>query len=96
MDEFNNRMDKQRQVLELVNSKHNGKEELYGLSKKAIERWLQLNGISFDDNVVTILFNISDKLFFLATKSQEQITEEYKNKSLEINELLNQLLIVLP
>ena len=95
MDEFNNRMDKQRQVLELVNSKHKGKEELFGLSNKAIERWLHVNEISSDAKISTILFDISKKLFFLATKSQEQITEEYKNKSLEIEELRSQLIKVL-
>lgn len=95
MDEFNNRMDKQRQVLELINSNYKGKEELFGLSKKAIDRWLQENRITSDNKISIILFDISDKLFFLATKSQEQISEEYKNKSIEINELQNQLLNIL-
>ncbi len=87
MDEFNNRMDAQRNVLEAINSKGNNKEELCGLSKKAIERWIVSNQINSESEICKILFSISEKLFFLANKSQEQISEEYRLVSSEISGL---------
>lgn len=87
MDEFNNRMDAQRRVLEVVNQKGSNKEELCGLSKKAIERWIVANRLSPKDEISKILFKISEKLFFLAHKSQEQISEEYRLISSEISKL---------
>lgn len=91
MDEFNNRMDAQRNILEIVNRQVEHKEELCGLSKKAIERWIAANQVNSEGEVSRILFNISDKLFFLANKSQEQISEEYKLASSEISKLKRDL-----
>ena len=91
MDEFNNRMDAQRNVLEVVNRKGGNKEELCGLSKKAIERWTVANRLSPKDEISKILFKISEKLSFLAHKSQEQISEEYGSISSEISNLKNDL-----
>ena len=78
MDEFNNRMDAQRKVLEVVNQKGANKEELCGLSKKAIERWIVANRLSPKDEISKILFKISEKLFFISHKSQEKNSEEYR------------------
>lgn len=78
MDEFNNRMDAQRDILGVVNRQKSYPEELCGLSKKAIERWISSNQINPKSETCGILFQIAEKLFFLANKSQEQITEEYK------------------
>lgn len=91
MDEFVNRMDKQREILEAINTKIKNKEELCGLSKKAIERWIQINGITPDSDITNILFKLSEKLFFLACKSQEQISDDYKNISSAISVLYNEL-----
>jgi len=87
MDEFNNRMDAQRKILEVVNQRDGNKEELCGLSKKAIERWIVANRLSPKDEISKILFKISEKLFFLAHKSQEQVSEEYRLISSEISKL---------
>ena len=87
MDEFNNRMDAQRDILEVVNRQAGGSEELCGLSKKAIERWITSNQLNRKSDTCNILFQIAKKLFFLANKSQEQITEEYKALSSEISAL---------
>nr|MDU9045946.1 hypothetical protein [Candidatus Electrothrix aestuarii] len=84
MYEFNNRIDAQRSVLEVVNRQSKFSEELCGLSKKALERWISSNKLDPTSESCNILFQISKKLFFLANKSQEQITEEYKALSLEI------------
>jgi len=87
MDEFNNRMDAQRNILNVINSQIDKKEELCGLSKKAIERWIVANQINSESAVCKILYLISEKLFFLANKSQEQISEEYRIVSSEISRL---------
>ena len=87
MDEFNNRMDAQRDILEVVNRQAGYSEELCGLSKKAIERWISSNQLNPKSETCDILFQIAKKLFFLANKSQEQITEEYKALSSEISAL---------
>lgn len=87
MDEFNNRMDAQRTVLRTVNRHTFFSEELCGLSKKAIERWLNANRIEPSDIVATTLIQISTKLFFLSTRSQEQVTEDYKLLSQEVQAL---------
>ncbi|MBN3926234.1 MULTISPECIES: hypothetical protein [unclassified Nostoc] len=84
MNEFNNRIAAQRQVLQLVNRKKWEKEELLGLSSKAIERWISVNRIDPESRLVELVKTASAKLFFLANKSQEQISENYKMISKEI------------
>lgn len=91
MDEFSNRMDVQRKVLEDVNRKGPFVEELCGLSRRAIERWLTANRIDSDSEMATVLFQISEKLFFLSNKSQEQVTDEYRLVSLQIHALRSKL-----
>jgi hypothetical protein len=78
MNEFNNRIAAQREILEVVNRDRSRKEELFGLSLKAIERWISVNRIDPDAELVVQLKTASGKLFFLANKSQEQVTEEYR------------------
>jgi hypothetical protein len=41
--------------------------------------------------IATTLFKISGKLFFLSSKSQEQVTEEYRSLSLEVQSLQTEL-----
>jgi hypothetical protein len=84
MHEFNNRIAAQRQILRLVNRLTWLKEELYGLSNKAINRWIIANRIEPDSKLIQLLWTASEKLFFLANKSQEQVTEEYKMTSEEV------------
>lgn len=86
MNEFKDRMAAQRQILEVVNSKRRT-EELFGLSSKAIERWGSANTIDGNSNLVALLKVASEKLFFLANKSQEQISEDYLTASREIAEV---------
>lgn len=83
MKEFNNRVAAQRQVLQLVNRRNWGKEELFGLSSKAIDRWIAVNRIDPESQLVKLIKTASAKLFFLANKSQEQVSEEYKMVSSE-------------
>ena len=87
MSEFQNRMAAQRQILRLVNRRENQKEELFGLSSQAIERWATVNAISPNSKLAFLIKVASKKLFFLANKSQEQISEDYRATSREIADL---------
>ena len=87
MSEFNNRIAAQRQILRLVNKCTPFSEKLFGLSQKAIARWVIENNIKADSNLVALVQNASEKLFFLANKSQEQITDEYKSIEAEVQSI---------
>lgn len=90
MSEFNNRIDIQRDVIKAVN---NGRFDIQisGLSSKAIMRWASDNGLECTDIIVEKLLKISERLSFLATKSQEQITEDYKSLSIDVSDKLKEL-----
>ncbi|TWC27796.1 MULTISPECIES: hypothetical protein [unclassified Pseudomonas] len=90
MIEFNNRIDAQRVILNLVNRPH-WKEELYGLSYDAIGRWIRANEINPADDLARTVFESAGKLFFLANKSQEQVTDEYRLLSGEVHELTERI-----
>ena len=87
MSEFNNRIAAQRTILDVVNRGGSFPEELFGLSRKAIDRWILTNHIDSDSRLVILINEASEKLFFLANKSQEQVSEEYKTISTEIERL---------
>ena len=91
MSEFNSRINAQRQVIKLVNSFNLYEEPLFSRSGKAIDRWVLHNSINPKQKHVLILKDISLKLLFLANKSQEQITEDYKNLSTEVTFLMSRL-----
>lgn len=91
MNEFNNRIDAQRAVLEIINGSDYSNEELFGLSQKAIDRWVVKNDLDSNSEIIKLVENIAGKLFFLANKSQQQVTEDYKAKSIEISILTSQL-----
>jgi hypothetical protein len=85
--EFNNRIAAQRKILQLVNCGSEYAEELFGLSQNAINRWVFKNHIKSESHLVSLINEASAKLFFLSNKSQEQISEEYKTISTEIEAL---------
>jgi hypothetical protein len=86
MNEFQNRIDAQRSILGLVN-KSRKKEDLFGLSKGAIDRWILTNELDPSSNLVRAVYRAAEKLFFLGNKSQEQVTDEYRLLSAEVAEL---------
>ncbi|KPW18024.1 hypothetical protein L6205_19420 [Pseudomonas syringae pv. syringae] len=88
--EFNNRIDAQRNVLNIVN-KLGWREELFGLSAGAIARWVEANQIPAGDQLHAMVTQAAEKLFFLANKSQEQITGEYRALSIEVADLALQI-----
>jgi|SRR5580692_1183603 hypothetical protein len=83
MSEFSDRIAAQRHLLQVVNQGR-WKEELFGLSSKAIDRWSLANNVSPDANLAVLLRNAGSKLFCLATRSQEQVSEEYGKVSSEL------------
>ena len=92
MSEFNNRIAAQRDILVCINGK-TWKEELFGLSSGAIERWINVNGINANSVLVELVKNSAAKLFFLSNKSQEQITEDYKKLSSDVSDMTQKIKI---
>lgn len=84
MSEFLNRVSAQRMVLGACNGYGPVGEELMGLSSAAIERWMIANQLSSTDPLVVLIKRASERLFCLANKSQEQLTDEYHWASQEI------------
>ncbi len=82
--EFNNRIAAQRAILRIVNAKPSNSEQLFGLSSKAIDRWVSINRIEPSSQLVKLVKDVSAKLFFLANKSQQQISDEYTAVRAEI------------
>lgn len=89
--EFNNRIEAQRAILKVVNSHRWESEPLVGLSRNAIDRWIGLNGLDPRSRLVELLLDASAKLFFLANRSQEQVSEEYRTVSENISRICGEL-----
>lgn len=84
MSDFSNRIDAQRSILRIVNRRVSQVEELSGLSSKAISRWMLANQIDTNSRLATLIRDAGQALFFLANKSQEQVTDEYQHRSQEV------------
>lgn len=91
MSEFNNRIDAQRRILRIVNGTLLLREELFGLSTGALERWTNVNQIERNGLLVPLLYEAASKLFFLSNKSQEQVTEEYRQLSDDVGMLTTKI-----
>ncbi len=91
MEDFLNRITAQRKVVNIVNKETQFLFPLVSLSAKSIERWKSENSVSADSELMKTLYIISSKLFFLANKSQEQITNEYKLLSQSVSNLITHL-----
>lgn len=91
MNEFNNRISAQRDALKIVNGSGLFVESLLSLTEKAIDRWSRNNKVDAHDSIITLLKSMSGTLFFLANKSQEQITEDYKDLSDKVSNQLSDL-----
>lgn len=91
MTEFNNRIAAQREILLAVNSSAAWQEELYGMSSGALDRWTRANGIDRQSRLMCLLVETASKLFFLANKSQEQVTDEYRLRSIEVSQLTEEI-----
>lgn len=90
MTEFNNRISAQREILKAVNALH-WREELFGLAGMAIDRWMLSNQIDSTSRLAMLVREAGAKLFFLANRSQEQITSDYKILSAEVESILQKI-----
>ena len=91
MSEFNNRIIAQREALKIVNGSELFVEPLLSLTEKAIDRWSRNNKVDAQDSIITLLKSMSGTLFFLANKSQEQVTEDYRDLSKKVDKQLSDL-----
>lgn len=91
MDEFVSRMATQRRVIDIANSRLVFDEKLFGLSSGAIDRWAVNNQLGPSSQVVVLLKNISSELFFMATRSQEPVSNEYELRKENIIEAVTAL-----
>jgi len=91
MSEFNSRMATQRKILQLVNTKKWETEDLFGLSSKAIERWISANRLDPQSKLIKLVMTASSQLFFLANKSQEQLSDEYASASDQIRVIAQEI-----
>ncbi len=93
MNEFANRIDTQRLILKSVNTIDWPSEPLLSLTNKSIQRWVNKNKLDHKSNLVYLITNASKKLFFLANKSQEQITMEYSELSKEVSNIHKNIIV---
>lgn len=77
MSEFSNRMNAQRAILTSINGVTWDGEPLFGLSSKAIGRWVATNALDPQMELVQLIRSVATELFFLGNFSEEQVTEEY-------------------
>lgn len=90
MSEFINRITAQRDILNILNQSC-WQEELFGLSSGAIDRWVTVNRLSISSEVVVLVKLAAEKLFFLANKSQEQVTEDYLSLSNDVSHIMKKI-----
>ena len=74
---FVDRMAVQRRVLQVINDGFAADEKLFGLSFHAIDRWALINRIDRSSELIRLIRKIASELFFIATKSQEPVSEEH-------------------
>ena len=91
MFEFNNRIQLQRRIIQIVNRSCRGNEQLGGLNPHAIERWRSSHGIDSSSEVVGLLREAGNRLQCLATKSQDPVSRKYLTISTELHEVAARL-----
>jgi hypothetical protein len=87
-NDFNNRMDAQRTFLKVINSCDWAAEPLCGLSQGAILRWTSINSGQVPKRIADLVNDAGEVLYFLANKSQEQISPEYGDASKKFDAIL--------
>jgi hypothetical protein len=85
MPEFGDRIRAQRDVLRVVNAA-TWTEPLLGLSHRALQRWTERNAVPADSELARQLRRASERLGFLANRSQMQVSDEYHRAWREMQE----------
>jgi hypothetical protein len=91
MSEFLNRVSAQRMILQAVNRCGLASDELVGLSSGAIDRWIIVNQLGQTAPIVRLVRRAAERLFCLANKSHEQVSEEYFLASEEIKLIVREI-----
>lgn len=90
-DNFSDRMDAQRAILKQINQVTWPREELFALSEDAIQRWLSVNRLGEDYEIVELAREAGDALLFLANASQEQVSPEYVSRIANVTAILERI-----
>jgi hypothetical protein len=84
-------MDAQRAIVKQINQVTWPREELFALSEDAIQRWLSVNRLGEDYEIVKLAREAGDALLFLANASQEQVSPEYVSRTANVTLILERL-----
>jgi hypothetical protein len=90
-DSFSDRMDAQRAILKQINQVSWPREELFALSEDAIQRWISVNRLGEEYEVVRLAREAGDALLFLANASQEQVSPEYASRTANVTAILERI-----
>ena len=77
MGEFSSRVEAQRQILKVVNSRDWPREQLFAVTAAAIQRWASTNGLDTSAAVVKLLNSASAQIFVMANHSDDPIAGIY-------------------
>ena len=85
MGEFSSRIESQRQILKAVNSRPWAREQLFALSRSAIQRWASVNNIDTSSHLARLLSSASAQIFVMANHSEDQIAGAYALSKERVN-----------
>ena len=77
MGELSSRVEAQRQILKVVNSRDWSGEQLFAMTTAAIQRWASTNGLDASTAVVKLLHSASAQIFVMANHSDDPIAGTY-------------------
>src|ERR1017187_2567465 len=77
MGEFSSRIESQRQILKVVNSRPWPREQLFALTTTAIQRWASVNNVDSSSLLARLLSSASAQIFVMANHSEDQIASAY-------------------
>lgn len=91
MSEFSNRVEAQRQILGVVNTKSWKNEQLFALNQKAIQRWMIANQVQPSSGLVRLLYEASAQIFVMANHSDDPIAGAYLLTREKVSSIENQI-----
>lgn len=78
MGEFSSRVEAQRQILKVVNSRSWPEEQLFALTANAILRWASVNNVDTSTPLIKSLSSVSAQIFVMANHSDDPISGAYR------------------
>jgi hypothetical protein len=91
MGEFSSRVEAQRQILKVVNSRDWLGEQLFAVTTTAIQRWASTNGFDTSTTIVKLLHSASAQIFVMANHSDDPIAGTYAMSKQRVVVLARQL-----